>query len=254
MKIYSDRLLDKEINDLCKWFELCPPKEGIEQWKDYRSAKEMAKFWLDQKNCEEFQQFIRKTIPDFTYDHIIPESASIFDRYRSPRKHDLYIAGKDNKSIITIEGKADESFGNNDFEKELNESIKEKIKKPNSKKFDRMIELYLNYFNNNGYGYIFGIMYQLLHWFAGSKSDAIRIGTNNFIMVLQEFKSNETDDKKQQKNHSDFENFIDFISEAKYKSIKNKQIIGPISNKYTSDNKKGNMNLYIGYYSIDLRN
>jgi hypothetical protein len=214
-------------------------------WKDYRSAKEMAKFWLNEDNTKEFQKFIQKAIPDFIYDYIIPEFPSNFDSFGSPRKHDLLIAEKYTKAIITVEGKADEPFGSEDFGKCLIETIKIKHLKNNSKAFDRMINLYLNYFHSNGY--IFKIMYQLLYWFAGSLIDAIKEDTDNFIMVLQEFKSNSTDSEKTIKNHKDFENFIEFISEGKNRSIENKQIIGPIMNKYTNNKK-----LYIGYYSINL--
>jgi len=245
MVIYNDLENLEIIDSLDKWFELCPPMKKEDHWKDYRSAKEMAKFWLNKDNPEEFKRFIQKAIPDFTYDYIIPEFPSNFDSYGSPRKHDLLIADKFSKAIITVEGKADEPFGSEEFGKCLIETIKIKNLKNNSKAFDRMINLYLNYFHSNGY--IFSIMYQLLYWFAGSLIDAIKEDTNNFIMVLQEFKSNNTNSEKICKNHNDFENFIEFISEGKNKSIENRQIIGPLMNKYTN-----NKNLYIGYYSINL--
>lgn len=234
-----------EIDNLNKWFELCPPQKKEAHWKDYRSAKEMAKFWLDNDNRNDFQDFIGKSIPNFTFEYIIPEFESKFDNYPSPRKHDLYIEEKENKAIITVEGKADESFGNQEFGEYFVEKIKTKIENEKSMALDRVINLYLNYFNSNGN--ILNIMYQLSYWYAGSLVDAIKADTDNFIMVLQEFKSNETDSEKINKNHNDFEYFIGFISEGKYKSIKNRQIIGPITNKFTKDK-----NLFIGYYSVDL--
>ena len=245
MVIYNNLEESEIIDNLEKWFELCPPMKKEDHWKDYRSAKEMAKFWLKEDNSKDFLKFIQNVIPDFTYDYIIPEFPSNFDSYGSPRKHDLLIAEKYSKAIITVEGKADESFGSEEFGKCLIETIKIKNLKNNSKAFDRMINLYLNYFHSNGY--IFSIMYQLLYWFAGSLIDAIKEDTNNFIMVLQEFKSNNANPDKICKNHKDFENFIEFISEGKNKSIENRQIIGPLMNKYTN-----NKNLYIGYYSINL--
>ena len=245
MEIYNNLEEPEIIDSLEKWHELCPPMKKDIHWKDYRSAKEMAKFWLNEGNSKDFLKFIQKAIPDFTYDYIIPEFPSHFDGYGSPRKHDLLIAEKHTKAIVTVEGKADESFGNEEFAKCLIETIKIKHLKHNSKAFDRMINLYLNYFHSNGY--TFKIMYQLLYWFAGSLIDAIKEDTNNFIMVLQEFQSSSTNSEKVIKNHNDFENFIEFISEGKNRSIENKQIIGPIMNKYTNDK-----NLYIGYYSISL--
>ena len=245
MKIINGLDNKIEIGNLDKWFELCPPKKGIEQWKDLHSAKEMAKFWLEQKNQDDFQIFIKKAIPEFAYDYAIPEYVSTFDNYDSPRKHDLYIVEKNNKAVITIEGKANEFFGNDVFGNEFINAIKTKIEKQNSHKIDRMINLYNNYFHSDGY--ILTLMYQLVYWFAGSLVDAIKEDTDNFIMVLQEFRSEKTDFEKINKNHNDFENFIDFISEGKHRHIENKQIIGPITNKFTNDKQ-----LFIGYYSIDL--
>jgi hypothetical protein len=245
MKIYNGVEKNKEIDSLDKWFELCPPMKKDKHWKDYRSAKEMAKFWLDQNKYDDFQNFIRKAIPDFTYDYIIPEFASTFDTFDSPRKHDLYIVEKFNKAVITVEGKADEPFGSNNFGNQFIETIKTKTENQDSKAVDRMVNLYLNYFHSNGN--IFPIMYQLLYWFAGSLIDTIKEDTDNFVMVLQEFKSAKTDPGKLTQNHSDFEKFVNFISEGKYSRIENRQIIGPLVNIYTNDK-----NLYIGYYSTEL--
>ena len=250
MRIINDLEKKIEIATLEKWFELCPPEKGEEQWKDLHSAKEMAKFWLNKNNTNDFLNFIRKVIPNFTYEYIIPELASPFDNFRSPRKHDLCITEKNTRAIVTIEGKANESFGTGEFGNCLIEAIKTKYENINSNAFDRMINLYLNFFHSNGS--ILPIMYQLLYWFAGSILDAIGEDTENIIMVLQEFTSSNTDSKKQIKNHEDFCRFIEFITERKFNDIKNGQIIGPITNKYTSDEKTHVKKLYIGYYSVDL--
>jgi hypothetical protein len=45
-----------------EWFEVCPPSKGAEQWVDNRSAKEMAKFWLEQGNYGQFRAFVRQKI------------------------------------------------------------------------------------------------------------------------------------------------------------------------------------------------
>ena len=253
MKIYSDETKKNEINSLSEWFKLCPPKGGEKQWIDYHSAKEMANFWAGQNrkvNYENFQNFLQKKIKDFDYNYIIPEYKSKFDDYRNPRKHDLFITEKNHKAIITIEGKAAESFGGKEFGIHFVETVLQKIENHKSKELDRMIELYIDYFKSKDD--IFSIIYQILYWFAGSVCDAIKDGTDNVVMVLQEFKSNQINSKKQQKNKRDFEKFINFISEGKYKDIEEEDIIGPITNEYTSIAGKGKKNLYIGYYSTKL--
>jgi hypothetical protein len=246
MKIYTSDTKEHEIRDLEEWFKLSPPEGKEKQWVDNRSAKEMAKFWLNKDNYENFKLFIRQNIGDFEFDYIVPEYLSKFDSYGKPRQHDLLIAEKNNKTIITIEGKADEPFGDGTFGERFQKTIDEKISNGNSKALDRMINLYQHYFKSNGV--VLSIMYQLTYWFAGSLVDAIKFDTDNVIMILQEFQSSSTAAEKLQDNHVEFEKFIEFISNGKYRTINNKNIIGPINNEYT-ENKK----LYIGYFSLDLK-
>jgi hypothetical protein len=139
-----------------------------------------------------------------------------------------------------VEGKVEESFGNKEFGANFCDTINKKMANKKSNALDRMINLYQNYFHNNGE--VLDIMYQLAYWFAGSVVDAIKWDTQNFVMVLQEFRTGSA-----AKNHHEFEKFIDFISRGEYKTIENKQILGPVENEYTNGKS-----LYIGYYSTDL--
>jgi hypothetical protein len=228
-----------------EWFEFCPPQKGEKQWIDNKSAKEMAKFWLEQDNAEQFKVFIRQKISGFDYDYIIPEYESAFDSSESPRKHDLFIAGKNSSAIITVEGKVEEPFGQMEFGANFCDTINKKMANKKSNALDRMINLYQNYFHHNGE--VLDIRYQLAYWFAGSVVDAIKYDTQNFVMVLQEFKTGSAKEENLVKNHHEFEKFIDFISRGEYKTIGNKQMLGPVENEYTNGKS-----LYIGYYSTDL--
>ena len=250
MKIINSFESKNEINDLEEWFRLCPPEGGEKQWVDFRSAKEMAKFWTNKKCSDEFKEFIKQTFKEFEYDYLIPEYKSNFDNLGKERQHDLIINDKTDKVLITVEGKADEEFGNITFGDYFRDSINTKISNNNSNLLERMINLYQNYFYNNAKS--LEIKYQLVTWFAGSICDTIKADTDNFIMMLQEFKSIHTKPENITKNHNDFEYFVNFISEGKYKHIGNKQIIGPIANKFTDTKECGIKSLYIGYYSIDL--
>jgi hypothetical protein len=249
MKIYTSKSKENEIYNLDDWFKFCPPEGKEKQWVDFRSAKEMAKFWTVESNAEDFKAFIKQSFKDFEFDCIVPEYVSKFDSFGRSRQHDLVIMEKHNKVILTIEGKSDETFGDMFFGEKFKETITEKIKNNDSKALDRMINLYHNYFKSNAK--TLEIMYQLTHWFAGSLMDAIQFNTQNFIMILQEFQSNLTKAEKLNSNHIEFEKFINFISEGKYSKISNRQILGPINNIYTKDNNF-DKNLFIGYYSINL--
>jgi hypothetical protein len=245
MKIYSSESKQVEIHNVEEWFNHCPPKKGEKQWVDGRSAKEMAIFWTKKENINDFQAFIQQKITNFDYDYVIPEYESVFDSYDSPRQHDLFIASSDTKTIITIEGKADEPFGTMNFNEKFKDAFNKKRENNNSNAFDRVVNLGKNYFNGNEK--INTIMYQLAYWFAGSICDVIKFDAENIIMILQEFRTKLTTPEKLMRNHQEFEKFVEFISDGQHSSIEKKQILGPINNLYTNGK-----NLYIGYYSIDL--
>jgi hypothetical protein len=150
---------------------------------------------------------------------------------------------KDNNTMITIEGKADESFGTLSFIDSLHNGIAIKKEKPTSNKLNRVIDLYSKTFFSNDK--VLDIMYQLTHWFASSLHDAKNFESENIMMILFEFQSQTTKQKYLDRNHKEFEKFINFISEDHFTEISNEQILGPIQNKYTQSK-----NLYVGYYSI----
>jgi hypothetical protein len=245
MKIYSSETKETEILTVEDWFNYCPPKQKEKHWVDGRSAKEMAKFWMNEKKRNDFQIFIQQAIANFNYGYSVPEYESAFDSYGSPRQHDLLISSADSKTVITIEGKADEPFGKMSFDENFNDAFNKKKQNDDSKAFDRMVNLAENYFKKNEK--IKNIMYQLAYWFSGSICDVIKFDAEKVVMVLQEFRSKLTTLENLDRNHQEFEKFVEFISTEQYSSIKNKQILGPINNLYTNGK-----NLYIGYYSINL--
>jgi len=210
--------------------------------KKFHSAEEMAKFWTNPNEQRQFIEFIQNAIPDCDLYCAIPEFDAKFDKKGKSRKDDLRIFSIDEKTIISIEGKVDEPFGNSVFYDELIKSIINKKETPSSKKFDRLINLYLNFFSSNER--IFDIRYQLLYWFAGAinaknKNSEIE----NIIMIVQEFRINNDQSNSQKQNHKEFNKFITFISKDKYQKICENEIIKIGKNEYTNDK-----NLFLGYY------
>src|SRR5690554_2474033 len=126
MKIYNNK--DREITSFDEWEIYCPPANKNKHWRLKRSAMEMAKFWTNVENQSAFLDFMRKKESNIAFDYAIPELANKFDDYRSPRKTDLCVFGnqEDEKIFISIEGKADEPFGEY-IDKEWISSIFEKI-------------------------------------------------------------------------------------------------------------------------------
>lgn len=246
MKIFKDKDKEIEISSVEEWLKHCPPVNPAKQWVDKHSAKEMAKFWTDIENQNEFLLFLQNASKDLTFNYAFPEIATKFDNYRSPRKNDLCVFAADSSGniLISIEGKADEPFGENYVYKEWESSIGEKKTSSKSKKLDRIIELYQRL---NCSASFLNLRYQLTYWLAGAIDEATRNKINTVFLIVQEFHSDITNKKMIADNKRDLDFFVNFISKSAYKSVNNNQIIGPIKNQFTKQ-----INLYIGKYQIKL--
>jgi len=243
MDIFSN--LDKKIRiiDEKSWFKHCAPAGGNEHWESKRSAKEMALFWLNKAKQDMFLKYLSKFLPiNLKFEFAIPEYPTKFDEFKNPRKNDLYIKGisGDKEILILIEGKADEPYGNYYFKDEWITSVIQKSSNKNSKKLDRIINLY---HRCNGEAQILDIRYQLIFWLAGAIEEAKRRGVADIILISQEFHSDKTKVNNIQRNTSDLNTFVSFLSKNTIKDIKDNRIEGPINNDLT-DNK----NVYIGKY------
>lgn len=246
MKIYKNRNKKIEILTVNEWLEHCPPADPKKQWVDKRSAKEMAKFWTNIKKQNDFLMFLETANKDIFFDYALPEISTKFDNYKSPRKTDLCIFAKirNERVLISIEGKSDENFGKNYIDKEWVISINEKIKKKGSKKLDRLIELYKRF--NNEPNFI-KLRYQLTYWLAGSIDEAIRTKIDTVFLIVQEFHSEIANKEKIEVNREDLDSFVSFITNSSYEGINNNEIIGPIKNQFTKGIK-----MYIGKFQENI--
>jgi len=114
------------INDAEIWHTVAPPKDSKKQWKNGRSAKELARFATDLS----FAEFITKVLDDELIKEkefvCEPEAETRFEKKGNdenidlgtggPRNHDLLMIGKN--CVIGLEAKVSEPFGNNTVEQE----------------------------------------------------------------------------------------------------------------------------------------
>jgi len=117
MQLGKGKLKIQSVED---WYRIAPPKKGILQWKDGRSAKELSKAWCGRKDhaCppDEFAQLLLPLVnahqlenADGWPEHIVP----IDDLPGEQPNIDLAIRcnGEQGRTVICVEAKADESFG-----------------------------------------------------------------------------------------------------------------------------------------------
>lgn len=103
------------ITDIETWFMLSPPMGGVKQWKDGRSAKELARYMTATYPCvpKEIEEalfgFVEKNA-DFEWAAEYVTEFQPFGLGRGEgRNHDAFMFNSD--IVVGIEGKADESLG-----------------------------------------------------------------------------------------------------------------------------------------------
>ena len=108
-----------EIRYIDDWFHLAPPKKGIKQWKDGRSAKELAKAWFPSKGQPKIPNELYNLLnshedtKEAVINEGIPEHIVALDNFRGEQRIcDLALYGlvQDKVISINIEAKADEPF------------------------------------------------------------------------------------------------------------------------------------------------
>ena len=201
------------ITDITSWKNAFIEVDNSKHWKEGRSAHSLATYFLSPalgmlkiKECLNACGY-----GDVEYTHARIEHESRFDTYRSGRMQDMVIwtlCGKC-RIVVCIEAKVDETFGDT-LSDAYNESLKYVKLHPASKRKARIEGLCQKYLKIQPAEILEenGIRYQLLHYLAGSISEAKGYG-NIVFMPIMVFKTSENYDfTKTKKNKEDYDAFM----------------------------------------------
>lgn len=223
---------NEEINALEDWFRLAPPQGGKKHWVDGRSAKETAKAWL--AGLPQEIQALLAQHSDFrnvAFDTVEPEALIPFDKHGNPRHADLAILAHDEygEIAITVEAKADEAF---DFlvSSKFSQALEYAIANPRSQAVDRIHDLALSLFSKGlkGEAKVTSLRYQLLTSVAGTLAFATEHGIDRAVLIIHEFITSETSERKLQRNLVDLTKFYRRITHQKDTQIASGELYGPI--------------------------
>lgn len=195
------------IVDLESWFQYAPPKKGAAQWKDGRSAKELARFLMqDYPNLPEqlvvALQGLTGNDSCFTW---AGEYETSFAKHGlgtgTGRNHDAILYNQD--LFVGIEAKADEPFGDKYVGEEYDAASENK-----KKRIRGLIEMI---FGGQVAEHI-NIRYQLLTACGGTLLEAYEKGVQQALFLIIVFKKNGcyTEDNDTQ-NQSDLGVFLDKV-------------------------------------------
>lgn len=215
----------KSITSIEEWLEHSPPAHKELHWKDGRSAKELAKSWLNKNEqsavpVELFTLLNSNPVTSkLDFEWAMSEYKTELDTFGKGRIHDLLLVAKkeNHRFVISIEAKSDEPFGQTIAQRRKNNSVNSKI--------DQRIEtLRKQLFHNVN---IEGLRYQLLHGIAGTLLEAKKQKADFAVFVVQEFTTPLTNPKKQQKNSADLNLFISTLVNESV-NLKDGSLLGPI--------------------------
>ena len=205
--------LDKHfagIDDVESWFKIRPPKKGVKQWADGRSAKELAKYITANLPVvpKEIEDNLRDIVPADAIFDWDAEYVTKLPGDGEGRNHDAILFNKD--IVVAIEAKADETLG---------ELIEKELQEASVNKMYRISNLLSCIFGGGFKGYK-KLRYQLLTASVGAILEAQKRGCNVAAFLVVVFKSNgKVAEEKLATNHKDIEEFLKATKAYEEKSL-----------------------------------
>lgn len=215
------------------WERYAGPKKST-QWKDGRSAKEVARAWLSAQGSLPAE--VTAAIASNPHlGHISsweaePEALQPFDKFGEPRNCDLAIYANDQYGpfLIAVEAKADEPFGQT-VGKALTAAVKTLAQNPCSNGVAR-IEQLLKALIGHGLHEepsLGSLRYQLLTATAGALCTAERAKIKRAVFFVHEFVTDVTTDEKHAINAADLSNFVSRLSNGSMQTVEPGCVYGP---------------------------
>lgn len=222
---------NKRITNYEEWFLYAPPKNGILHWKDYRSAKEHAKYMTSSNPYlpSELNEIISKYTSNnkcICYaEHVTNLEANNLGSGEG-RNHDSLLVFDD--LIVGIEAKAEETFGV--------ECAKIKLDSNNQKARYNGIsrEIYGDDIINHK-----AIRYQLLSATIGTLIEAKNRNINKALLLVITYNSDKLSQINVDNNSNDLKVYIDSLSRDNHLYV-----------KYASDNQ---IDFFIEQLKIELK-
>jgi hypothetical protein len=200
------------ITAVDEWFRLAPPKKGIRQWVDGRSAKELAKAFLE-GGVPAVPTEVRSLLSSsrdlgaVDLELALPEHKIALDQFPGEtRNADLAAVGECSvgKVAVTIEAKADESFGGT-----IAETLKAASPRSN---VPRRINALATALLGHAGPEINNLRYQLLHGIAASLIFARDQAAAAAVFIVFELRGSSCTKENLERNARDFDLFVKTLS------------------------------------------
>jgi hypothetical protein len=218
------------------WQDWERPKKEY-QWKEGRSAMEVAKSWFRQSIAtppvEIVQMFVDHFQQNIEFNRVVPELVTSLPEKGEGRNHDVActcMIGK-RTATVCIEGKTDEPFGEQTVA-QYYQQMKNRQKTGDPTRVPERIERLVSMLpipraevlscpvSDNGY--------QLVTALVGTALQARIDGSEMAILIVHEFHTDGLDARKIRKNIQDYARFINVFTDDTCENGTNGKLFGPI--------------------------
>lgn len=223
MRIHKRGLPIVSVDD---WFQVAPPKGKEKQWKDYRSAKELARYWTAQPIDDVLQPILRLLAPlgNVSLESAEPECSCKIDSLPGESPNcDLVVQGSSSsgKICLHIEAKADETFNElvlkRSAKSKANSGLPVRIDMLSRELFGRPVDEMIN-----------SLYYQLLYGTYATYLNCIRMGATAGIFMIHEFQSAHTAQVKTDRNAKAWKRFLRVFPELTDVDCLDNVLLGPV--------------------------
>jgi hypothetical protein len=224
-----------ELTSLEDWARLAGPKSP-HQWVDDRSAKEVARAWLEGNGVTLPAEVDAALIAHPAFGPVLswdaePEAKLPFDKFPGEtRNTDLSVHAQDAHSeyLIAVEAKADEPFSDT-IGKTLENALERSLENPKSNGVSRVQALAQTLIGVRQAGdpSVMDLRYQLFTACAGALCKANQLGYKRTLFLVHEFVTKRTLDENHSRNAADLDLFVHRLSQGAIKSIPGGAIQGP---------------------------
>jgi hypothetical protein len=228
-----------EISSLEDWHRLAPPKGGDRQWRDGRSAKELARLWCGPNGPGVPSQVSallagHRHLYGTVVEAVYPERRVWFDHLPGePRNSDLVaIASRDGRRIaISVEAKADEPFSTLVAEllQRAAKSIAEEKWTNATQRVQLLARALLAPAPISARAPLAGeLRYQLLTAAAGAVAFAKEVEADTALLVVHEFVGEQTRQDRLARNEADLNRFVLRLTGGRVTGIHAGDVVGPV--------------------------
>jgi hypothetical protein len=226
------------ITSVDEWFQYAPPMGRELQWRDGRSAKELAKAWCRDgapPSPPSDLLTLLATIPQLSHLHFLlgyPERRVHFDNAPGePRNTDLALLcdGPGGRVAISIDAKADESFGRA-LGDEIVVAASQWAFSERAAKLKRLQFLVATLLSSrrDGQARLSELRYQLLTAIAGAWAFAAENDAPVAVFVVHEFLPTDPDLARVRENERDLDQALTRITANQVTSLRPGQLLGPL--------------------------